>query len=97
MAGWLSWLEHCPVQQKVAGLIPGRGTYRRSLIKFLFHINVPLPLSLSPSLKLILKTYPWVRIKEKKFFNLNNQNQEKLTSKGREGQGKEKLSTSLKL
>ena len=23
---WLSWLEHCPVNQKVMGLIPGEGT-----------------------------------------------------------------------
>ena len=24
---WLTWLEHCPVHQKVTGLIPGQGTY----------------------------------------------------------------------
>ena len=23
---WLSWLEHCPVNQKFAGLMPGQGT-----------------------------------------------------------------------
>ena len=23
---WLSWLDHCPIDQKVAGLIPGQGT-----------------------------------------------------------------------
>ena len=23
---WLSWLEHCPVNQKVMGSIPGQGT-----------------------------------------------------------------------
>ena len=22
LAGWLSWLEHCPMHQKVVGLIP---------------------------------------------------------------------------
>ena len=27
MAGWLSWLEHHPIHQKVAGSIPGQGTY----------------------------------------------------------------------
>ena len=27
LAGWLSWLEHHPVHQKVAGSIPGQGTY----------------------------------------------------------------------
>ena len=26
-AGRLSWLEHHPLHQKVAGLIPGQGTY----------------------------------------------------------------------
>ena len=24
---WLSWLEHCPIHQKVVDLIPGQGTY----------------------------------------------------------------------
>ena len=24
---WLSWLECCPVHQKVGGFIPGQGTY----------------------------------------------------------------------
>ena len=27
LAGWLSWLEHYPIHQKVAGLIPGQATY----------------------------------------------------------------------
>ena len=27
LAGWFSWLEHHPVQQKVMGSIPGQGTY----------------------------------------------------------------------
>ena len=27
LAGWLSWLEHCPVHQNVAGSICGQGTY----------------------------------------------------------------------
>ena len=27
LLAWLSWLEHCPVNQKVTGLIPGQGTY----------------------------------------------------------------------
>ena len=27
LAGWLGWLEHHPVHQKAAGLIPGWGTY----------------------------------------------------------------------
>ena len=27
MAGWLSWLEHHPIHQKVASFIPGQGTY----------------------------------------------------------------------
>ena len=24
---WLSWLEHCPIRQKVVGSIPSQGTY----------------------------------------------------------------------
>ena len=24
--GWLRWLEHCPIEWKVLGLIPGQGT-----------------------------------------------------------------------
>ena len=27
LAGWLSWLEHCPVYPKVTGSIPGWGTH----------------------------------------------------------------------
>ena len=27
MARWLGWLEHHPIHQKVAGSIPGQGTY----------------------------------------------------------------------
>ena len=27
LAGWLSWLKHHPLHVKVAGLIPGQGTY----------------------------------------------------------------------
>ena len=38
---WLGWLEHQPVNQKVAGLVSSKGVYRRQLI------DVPLPLSLS--------------------------------------------------
>ena len=26
LAGWLSWLEHCPVRQKFVGSIPNQGT-----------------------------------------------------------------------
>ena len=29
LIGLLSWMEHCPVHQKAAGLIPSRGTYGR--------------------------------------------------------------------
>ena len=35
---WLSWLEHRPVDQRLAGLIPGQGTPRRQ------------PMDVSPSL-----------------------------------------------
>ena len=27
LAGWLNWLEHHPIHQKVVGLIPSQGTY----------------------------------------------------------------------
>ena len=27
LAGWLSWLEHYPIHQKVVGLIPSQGVY----------------------------------------------------------------------
>ena len=27
LARWLSWLEHCPIHQKVVGSIFGQGTY----------------------------------------------------------------------
>ena len=27
LAGWLSWLEHHPIHQKAAGLIPQQGSY----------------------------------------------------------------------
>ena len=61
LARWLSWLEYHPVDQKVTGLIPGQGTYRRQLI----HVSLFLSLCLSLSLKLI-KIYTPVRIKKKK-------------------------------
>ena len=45
---WLSWLEHPPVHQNVAGSIPSPGTYRRQLINVSL-TWMPLSLSLSPS------------------------------------------------
>ena len=45
---WLSWLEHYPVQQKVVGLVPGWGAYRRQLIHVsLSHWCLSLSLCLS--------------------------------------------------
>ena len=32
LARQLSWLEHCPVRQKVVGLIPSQGVHKRQLI-----------------------------------------------------------------
>ena len=59
---WLSWLEHHPVDQKVAGSIPGQGMYpgcdfdpwsghvrEGSWLMFLSHINVSPSPSPSPS------------------------------------------------
>ena len=42
LAGWFSGLERHPIHQKVAGLIPGQGTYRRQ----------PINVSLSPTFSL---------------------------------------------
>lgn len=53
LARQLSWLEGHPVYQKVVGLIPGQGAYRRQ------SIDVSLSVSLSS-----MKTYPKVRIKK---------------------------------
>ena len=46
LAGWLSWLEPCPIHQNVAGSIPSQGTYRRQLIN-VSHIYVSFSFSLS--------------------------------------------------
>ena len=78
LARWLSWLEHCLMHQKVAGLIPGRSTYLGcgfhprwghiwEATNDISHINVSLSLYFSTPLKnksilLKKKTYPWVRI-----------------------------------
>ena len=54
--GWVSQLlEHRLVYQKVAGSIPGQGTYGRQLINVVFFITlVFLPSSLSQIIKRIL-------------------------------------------
>ena len=43
---WLSWLKHHPIHQKVVGLIPGQGSYKRQPID-VSHVSVSLSLSLS--------------------------------------------------
>ena len=45
LAGWFSWLEHCPIHQKVVGLIPGQDTYRKQPLMFFLHINICISLS----------------------------------------------------
>ena len=67
LAGWLSWMEHCPVHQNVVGSIPGQGTYLGygfnpwsgsiwEETDQLFHVlSLALSLSLSP-LPLFLKS-----------------------------------------
>ena len=52
LAGWLSWLGHLPVHQKVTGSIPGQGMFGRqpmdaSLSQKCFSLSLPLPSSLS--------------------------------------------------
>ena len=49
LARWCSWLEYCPIRQKVVGLISGLGMSRKHLI----HVSLPhqcvfFPLSLFP-------------------------------------------------
>ena len=39
---WLCWLECGPLQQKVAGLIPGQGAYGRQLIDVSLHVSLSL-------------------------------------------------------
>ena len=62
---WLSWLEHCPVDQKVTDLIPDQGTYPhygfdsqsmcvRKSSQFMFLSQIHVSLSLSFSLPLPL-------------------------------------------
>ena len=46
LVGWLSWLEHLPIHQKVSGSVPDWGTYSSNQLMF-------LSLSLSLSLKSI--------------------------------------------
>ena len=68
LAGWHGWLECRPVHQKVAGLIPGQGTYLdcgfdpwsehvwEATSQCFSHINVHLFVYLSPPFFLSLKS-----------------------------------------
>ena len=58
-ARWLGWLEHHPVHQKVARLIPGAGAY--GIDVFLSHRCFSL------SLKINKHVLRW-RLKKKKYF-----------------------------
>ena len=49
LARWLSWLEHHPIHQKVAGSIPGRGAHGRQLV------DVSLSLCVYPALSSLSK------------------------------------------
>ena len=51
LAGWLTWLEHCALPQKVEGSILSQGVYGRQLM-FLSHIDVSPSLFLFPILSL---------------------------------------------
>ena len=67
LVGWLNWLEHHPIHQKIAGLIPSQETYLGCVFdpmsghiweatnRCFCHINVSLSLSLSLSLSTISK------------------------------------------
>ena len=81
---WLSWLEHHPVHQKVAGLISQSGhipmLWVRSPVElcmgsnrsmFLSHIDLSLFLSLSASLSLFqINKYPQLRIKKDRLVSV---------------------------
>ena len=51
LARWLSWLEHWPIHQKVASLIPGLDTYGRQPIDVSLTLKF-FSLSLFPFLSL---------------------------------------------
>ena len=69
---WLSWLEHRPVDGKVAGSIPGQGVYlggdgyEKAMDGCLCLTSVFLSLSLSPLSK-SNKKFPQVRLKKKEY------------------------------
>ena len=85
LAGWLKWLEHCPVPQRVVDSIPGQGTspgcgfdlfeahMGGNQSMFLSYIGVSLSLSFpsSPSkiYKLILRWGLKKKKKEKKIYH----------------------------
>ena len=68
--GWVAWLEHHPVHQRVVNAIPGQGTYlgsrfdpqsghvQQTTDRCFFHIDVSLslPLLLTLSLSSLLKS-----------------------------------------
>ena len=54
LAEWFSWLECCPVYEKVAGLIAGQGGYRRQPIN-VSHVDGVFSLFLPSSLSKINK------------------------------------------
>ena len=79
LAGWFSWLEHCPIHQKIVGLIPVQGIclgcrfdprlgqVQEATNRCFSHTDMCVCVSLSFSLSLSLKsmkTYSWMRIKK---------------------------------
>lgn len=77
LAGWLSRLQHCPVHEKFAGLIPDQGTFLHCGVnpqsgegvdeRQLIHISLSLSFHfLSPSLPVKSnKIVMWWRLKKK--------------------------------
>ena len=65
LARWLSWLEHCPIYQKVVGLIPSQGKYERQPIDLSLSLSLSVPLS-HPSFSLKSINISWMRIKKVK-------------------------------
>ena len=55
LAGWLSWLECCPIHQNVVGSIPCLGTYMRQMIHGSGFSLTSMFLSLSPPIPRLKK------------------------------------------
>ena len=66
LARWLSWLEHLPIHQKVAGSIPPQpGCIQEATDRCILLLSLSLPLSFSFTLSKINKNISLSEDKEK--------------------------------